>query len=150
MLPHAITDVTVALATKIMQAAKKNAREEIKRRRQAEEDDGEIVVALKKKLKTAMDEKKAAKASHGKDTGRVKLASASIEDSLAKPPKHKLTRLDRWQLGPCWNVPGLGYLSLRRFTRFWCEPIFALDPSTWARIWICAYVRCRPDCFHKG
>ena len=59
VLPHAITDVTVALATKIMQAAKKNAREEIKRRRQAEEDDGEIVVALKKKLKTAMDEKKA-------------------------------------------------------------------------------------------
>jgi hypothetical protein len=99
VLPQAITDVTVVLAKKIMQAAKKNARGEIKRRRQAEADDGENVAALKKKLKTAMDEKKAAKASHGKDTAGVKLASASIEDSLAKPPKHKLTRLDRWQLG---------------------------------------------------
>jgi hypothetical protein len=105
VLPQAMTEVTVAIAAKIMQEAKKNAREHKKRMKEVEEEDGDNISAMKKKLKLALDEKKAAKASRAKETVLVKLATApfdifaDLDDGLVKRPKAKLTRLDHWQLG---------------------------------------------------
>jgi hypothetical protein len=105
VLPQAMTDVTVAIAAKIMQEAKKNAREQKKRMKEVEEEDGDTILAMKKKLKLALHEKKAAKASRAKDTVRAKLVTASfdiisdLDDGLVKRAKPKLTRLDYWQLG---------------------------------------------------
>jgi hypothetical protein len=90
VLPQAMTDVTVAIAAKIMQEAKKKAREQKKRMKEVEEEDGDTILAMKKKLKLALDEKKAAKASRAKDTVRAKLATASfdiisdLDDGLVK------------------------------------------------------------------
>jgi hypothetical protein len=105
VLPQAMTDVTVAIAAQIMQAAKKMLASKKKRMREAEEEDGDNILAMKKKLKLALDEKKAAKASREKETVRAKLAIASmdvfcdLDNGLVKRAKPKLTRLDHWQLG---------------------------------------------------
>ncbi len=79
VLLQVMTEVTVAIAAKIMQAAKKkNARDLKRKMKEAEEADGENLVSLEKKLKLALQEKKLAKATRDKQAVREKLARAII------------------------------------------------------------------------
>ena len=118
VLPQAMTEVTVAIAAKIMQEAKKNARELKRKMKEAEEADGDNLLAMKKKLKKGIEEKKLTKALRDKEALQERLARSSIDifsdlDGYpAKRTKTKLTRLDHWQLGnKAARVRKSGYIA---------------------------------------
>ena len=103
-MPLSISDVTIAQATQIMQAAKLNARALKKRAKEELEGDVTNVQHLKKKLKLAMEDQKAAKALRAiQKASRMKdKAPEETHDEFGlriSGRKTKMTRLDNWQLG---------------------------------------------------
>jgi hypothetical protein len=103
-MPLSISDVTIAQATQIMQAAKLNARALKKRAKEELEGDVANVQQLKKKLKLAMEDQKAAKALRvmQKASRMKEKAPEETHDEFGlriSCRKTKMTRLDNWQLG---------------------------------------------------